>query len=539
MLKLVRAKLANGGLAPTFEKLRSSERQALKSFYDNDGAILLWVMRSGLTDGARTTMAEFGKANFYGLRSRDYAVSRAETENQTPVGLAEIELKLSAIALLYARHAKGGQATAHTLGSQLAFTPATVSPLNILVSLVNAPDRPAYLRSLHPQHRQFQMLRRKLAQLMQIGASGDLEKLPSGPALKKGMTHPHVANLRERLKYFGQNTKPPSDDRERFDTALDLAVKSFQRKQGLSADGVVGRRTRIALDGRNSNRLIAKIILNMERWRWLPDELGGTANIYVWANIPELRVRAVKEGKVVFSQKAIVGQVGHKTPVFSDEMEWIEIHPTWFIPASIKVSDILPSLRRPTSTVMGRYNLRVDCGRFGKNYKTIDWKNIDINKCNFTQPPGPKSVLGDFKFKFPNRHSVYMHDTHDRRLFSRSKRTFSHGCVRVKKPRLLAEVLLSHDKGLTSERVGEILAGPKVLHKEILERPVPVHLTYFTLMFDRDGKLQAFPDYYGHDRRLEAALSGGIKRPAKRRERKHKISAKSQTSGWGGALFSD
>jgi len=309
----------------------------------------------------------------------------------------------------------------------------------------------------------------------------------------------------------------------------------------LAADGIPGAGTRRIINGRTPDQLLTKILMNMERWRWLPDELGGKAGIYVWANIPELRVRAIKGSETVFSERAIVGQTTHKTPVFSDEVEWIELHPTWFVPNSIKVSDILPSLKRPTSTVMERYNLRVNCGRHGSNYKAIDWHTIDIRQCSFTQPPGKTSVLGDFKFKFPNKHSVYMHDTHDRSLFKHKQRTFSHGCIRVQRPRQLAETLLNHDKGMTSEQIGEILDGPKQLHKEEFNQPIPVHITYFTVLFDDQGKFTSWPDYYDHDKRLAAALTGKSQNIAKASAPAEKVLRKKRTpkksTSWWDGLF--
>ena len=253
---------------------------------------------------------------------------------------------------------------------------------------------------------------------------------------------------------------------------------------------------------------LVKILINMERWRWLPADLDGDAGIYIWANIPDYRVRIVKQGKLEFSERVIVGKTNKRTPVFSDELEWIEIHPTWYVPNSIKVEDILPSLRRPTSRVMTRYHLKLHCGRHGSDPKSIDWNSVDIRKCSISQPPGNKSVLGDFKFKFPNKHDVYMHDTPTKGLFKRATRTFSHGCVRIQNPRRMAEILLAHDKQMSSERLGEILAGPRRLHKEDLNRHVPVHITYFTAVFSDDGKFTTRPDIYGHDKRLAQVLMG-------------------------------
>ena len=503
ILESVRAQLAEGKL-----KLSANTTAALSKFYADVQRQPLWTVESGLSVRGQTVAKELAQAADHGLDAKDYRVPELEGEAATPEQVASLEINLTAAVLRYAKHAQGGRLSRKQAGSQLTHTPIVSPPEEILSKLVEQDDASFYLRSLHPTHPQFAALRAKLKEARSGDGKQAGPKIPAGPVLRVGVTHAQVKLLRQRLGLMKAGNSEPDDEAQTFDDALKQAVMAFQKKSGLAEDGVVGAGTRKVLNGQSPERLINKLLINMERWRWLPDDLDGTADIYVWANIPELRVRIVRNGKMVFSERTIVGQVQNKTPVFSDKMEWIELHPTWFVPASIKVADILPSLRRPTSTVMERYNLRVNCGALGSNYKNIDWKTVDISKCNFTQPPGKNSVLGDFKFKFPNKYSVYMHDTHDRSLFRNARRTYSHGCVRIKNPRRMAEILLDHDKGITPERIGKILAGPKVLHKETLNKPVPVHMTYFTASIDDEGRLKMWPDYYGHDRQIALALTG-------------------------------
>jgi L,D-transpeptidase YcbB len=508
--------------APSLTKrLTSSEREALETFYGAPGRAAVWVSSAGRTAKAQGLVAELRKAGDYALRAADYKVPAEDPQKQTPEALAKIELALSAAALTYARHAKGGRTSPDQVGAQLTYTPETMEPSQVLAELASNADAAAYLRSLHPRSSQFRLLRKKLMQLRHGQAAGGGPRIPDGPVLKAGVSHAQVALLRKRLDVSGGEGAA-----DRFDAGVDEAVKAFQRENGLVADGIVGASTRRVLNGSSPDKLMAKIINNMERWRWLPDDLGGAAGIYVWVNIPELRVRAIANGRIVFSEKAIVGQVTHQTPVFSDAVEWIEIHPTWFVPDSVKVDDILPSLRRPTSTVMERYDLKMNCGRHGSDPKKIDWTKVDIRKCSFSQPPGKSSVLGDFKFKFPNRHSVYLHDTHDHSLFKNSGRTYSHGCVRVENPRRLTKVLLGHDKGMTPEAVDAIVDGPERLHKEALKRPVPIHITYFTMLFGFKDGYKIAPDYYGHDARLTAVLSGKSQTVAEASARPAKAASK-------------
>ena len=536
-IKSIRASLEDGTM-----KLGEKAKAALVAFYGGADRTPLWVDDSGLTARANALLKELANADEHGLASKAYVVSGLSEDLSSNQARAAAEIKITTAVLRYARHAQGGRLSKKEAGSQLTHTPIVSAPEEILAELAGQNDAAFYLRSLHPTHPQFAELRAKLKEARGGGNKQAGPKIPEGPVLKSGVSHAHVKLLRQRLGLLQDGDTMPDDDAQKFDDAVEQAVMAFQKKSGVSEDGVVGAGTRKVLNGQSPERMISKLLINMERWRWLPDNLDGDADIYVWANIPELRVRIVKSGKTVFAERTIVGQIHNKTPVFSDKMEWIELHPTWFVPASIKVADIVPSLRRPTSTVMERYNLRVNCGALGSNYKAIDWKTVDVSKCSFTQPPGKKSVLGDFKFKFPNKYSVYMHDTHDRSLFRNARRTYSHGCVRIRNPRRMAEILLDHDKGITSERIGKILSGPQVLHKETLNKPVPVHMTYFTASIDDEGRLKMHPDYYGHDRRISLALTGkAFANPAatassKRKPRKVKKKAKKK-EGWANNIF--
>lgn len=476
---------------------------ALKAFYGKLPASSVWVDENGPTPAGKAAHAEIARADDYGLDPGDFALPSLDGAKSDPEQLARIELQMSRAVLLYARHAGGARVKPGAAGSQLRKTPPLPDPADVLERISSESDPAAYLRSLHPAHPQFEALRQRLLTLRKAKDEKTRAAVPKGPVLRKGTSHEHVALLRKRLAM----TEAKGDARK-FDAAVEAAVKKFQRDNALSSDGVVGAGTRRALNGNTSEAQLVKILINMERWRWLPAEMGAEAGIYVWANIPEYRVRIVRKREIVFSERVIVGKVDKQTPVFSDKIEWIEFHPTWYVPNSIKVDDILPSLRRPTSQVMKRYHLRLNCGRHGSNPATIDWNSVDIRKCSVSQPPGAKSVLGDFKFKFPNKHDVYMHDTPTKRLFSRTTRTFSHGCVRIRNPRRMAEILLEHDKQMSSTRVAQILAGPRSLHKEDLNRHVPVHITYFTAIFDDKDTFLSRPDIYGHDKRLAQALLG-------------------------------
>ncbi|MBX9588449.1 MAG: L,D-transpeptidase family protein [Hyphomonadaceae bacterium] len=261
-----------------------------------------------------------------------------------------------------------------------------------------------------------------------------------------------------------------------------------------------------------SAHTIRRIVANMERWRWMPDELG---DFHVWNSVPEQMTRVVDKGRVVLSERIVVGRSNTPTPVFSADMQFIIFHPSWGVPPGMKASELWPQLRNTgggwfsskplASAVLASHGLHVSRAGRPVDPDSIDWANVDIRGFDFVQPPGPRNVLGIVKFRFPNRHDVYMHDTPERHLFGGAVRAFSHGCMRVQNPVHLAEVLLAKDKGWSAGEVqGYVRRGGEIR----LTRPIPVHTTYFTVVVDDDGKVATFADVYGLDARVASALEG-------------------------------
>ena len=253
--------------------------------------------------------------------------------------------------------------------------------------------------------------------------------------------------------------------------------------------------------GANPRRLLA----NLEQWRWMPQELG---DYYVWVNVPEFTIRVVSGGKVVHSERVIVGKVDTQTPIFSDEMEQVIFHPFWGVPDSIKQNEVLPSLRG-NGAVLAKHNLRVQIGGRDVDPRSVDWSKADIRKAHVYQPPGRDNVLGVVKFRFPNKHDVYMHDTPTKSLFQQNVRAYSHGCMRVQNPVRLAELILAEDRQMSSDRVRAMTVPGAPENNQInLTRRVPVHITYFTASVDDDGQVKTFADLYGHEERIGLGLEG-------------------------------
>lgn len=508
------------GEAPASTEYGRHVQKSLAGFYSARASRPLWVTRDGLNARAKAAIAEIERADQYGLEPKKFKLPTlaAGTDHANPptAELARAELMLSHAVLTYAWHAKGGRVDPRKLSRNLDRGPTPPDPGEVMVAMASADDAAAFLRGLHPKHAQFEKLRQKYNALRRGRSANERITIPPGPKLEQGVTHSQVALLRKRLNV---HTPTKTGNPEFFDAKLADAVRAMQKAHGLKVDGVVGNGTRRALNRRISNgEKVQRLLINMERWRWMPENLGGDAGQYVWVNIPEFRVRVVQDGKIKLTERVITGKVTHQTPVFSDEMEWVEFHPVWYVPNSIKIKEILPYLKN-SDRILERHDLRMRCprgvGRTGGGgvFGGGSWSG-DIRRCSFTQPPSAKNVLGFFKFKFPNKHSVYLHDTPQRYLFVNGVRTFSHGCVRVRNPQRLAELILGKDQGMTASRISAIVKGPRVTRQQILKKRVPVHITYFTARVTDSGKLVFFGDYYGHDRRIGLALNGKATRVA-------------------------
>ena len=342
-------------------------------------------------------------------------------------------------------------------------------------------------------------LKAKLAELR--GRSGETEtvQIPHGKVLrvqKKPMEDPRVPLLRERLHL------PTDGTNAQYDAQIADAVKEFQKHKGLAASGVLEKATVDALNGRSRNRDIDAIISNMERWRWLPRDLGKA---YVMVNVPDFSLKTVHNGTTVFKTRIVVGKPATPSPSFSAQIENILVNPTWHVPESIIYGEYLPALAQDPG-VLARMGLVVERGADGR---------IAIR-----QPPGERNALGRIKFNFPNRFHVYLHDTPDKKLFEHEKRAFSHGCMRVQNPAQFGEVLASiaiPQERYTAERLTRMFGGGEQWLK--FKAPIPVHLTYMNAYVDEHGKLVVREDLYGYDGRVQAALRGEYIAIAERSQR--------------------
>ncbi|MGD9501129.1 MAG: murein L,D-transpeptidase [Methyloceanibacter sp.] len=507
----------------TATKTKLSEQGALVEFYAAPEQRPLWVDENGLTERGKAIVAEIEAADDYGLRARDYALpapdSFAPASSNATEWLADAEIKISYAVLGYARDARGGRIVPERVSPNLDPSLALPNPSEVIDSIAIRADPAAYLRSFQPDHPQFEALRQKLLELRGRKAEtpNHALEIPDGPILRIGVEHEQVALLRQRLEIPAEGPDGAPVIATNFDEQVAESVRRFQLAHGALPDGVVGPGTRQLLNGGPSpatgnSAQIRTILVNMERWRWLPRDLGA---FYVTVNIPEFMLRVAGDGGSVYATRVVVGKPNTPTPVLSNEMQTVVFGPYWHVPTSIKVDEIRPYLREEASwffrssrwntSVLKRHGLGIRYGGREVDPDSVDWNQVDIRTLELYQPPGPDNVLGRVKFVFPNKHDVYMHDTQQKNLFAAPVRAESHGCMRVQNPGELAAIIMKHDQGWSEGRT--FTAFETGYDQQIgLKQRIPVHVTYFTLKVNDDGSLSTYGDIYGHDPRMAAAL---------------------------------
>jgi len=462
-------------------RLSPKEREAVRAFYAQAERPLAWARDGAFTQAAMGAMARLKAADEDGLDPAEYPLPDVRLRKEAPPEQwAEADLKLSASVIRYARDARGGRIDPSRLSALVTPKLALPDAGEVLRKVASAKNPNAALASYNPQHAGYRALKEQLADLRASHPTQPSVRVPKGPALRVGMKDPRVPLIRARFNL------DDGDDRTVYDKRLASAVAAFQKEKGLPTNGILNAQTVAALSGPSPARREAELIANMERWRWLPENLGER---HVMVNVPEYRLRLMDGGKVAHETRVIVGKEQSQTPIFSEDMKYLVVNPSWTIPPSIMKKEILPGLANDPDYAAKR------------GYKVIRKGGRVIVQ----QPPGERNALGFVKFMFPNQHAVYLHDTPNRNLFSAAKRAFSHGCVRVEKPFELAEFIMGEDSKWNEKRLrGLIGKGERTV---FLPKPLPVHLAYFTLKVDEKGSLKSFPDLYGLDQKVQAALN--------------------------------
>jgi L,D-transpeptidase YcbB len=477
---------------------RRGERAAVEKFYGSRDYAPLWTQSGGLTENARGAIARLKDAASDGLNAADYPVPDF-TSATSPDALAEADLKLTSSVLDYARQAQSGRMHWSQVSGDIQYPEHPTDPTEVLTNVTTAKDASIALDSYNPPQKLYKALKAKLAELR---GEGDVAmiRIGDGPVLKytragkkqpatEVMQDPRVPQLRTKLGV----TENPDDNH--YDAKVAEAVQRFQESVDIKATGVLDERTVNALNSPKRDKQVDTVLVNMERWRWLPRDLGAPSlgDAYVILNVPDYTLKVMQRGAQVWTTRVVAGKPGiHATPLLTETMKYITVNPTWNVPPSIVYNEYLPALQQDP-TVLDRMGLRLEHNRDGS--------------VHISQPPGEANALGRVRFNFPNKFLVYQHDTPDKYLFAKDERAFSHGCMRVQYPDQYASVLLNiamPNEHYTPEKIRSMYGSSEIDLK--FPTPIPVNITYQTAFVDDAGKLQIRRDVYGRDATMIALL---------------------------------
>jgi L,D-transpeptidase YcbB len=471
---------------------------AIKRSYATNDFQPLWSFEGKASLQQLALRRRMDAAADLGLDPAAYAIPASTLSGPKDVAeRAAADVAFSRTVALFVTHLASGRIRPADVSRLITLEPERPDIGKALVELSRTAGVALRLSRYEPQHRDYAALKAELARLRATSEGPVAAPIPTGPALKPGGSDARVPLLRRRLAVSG-----PSTD-EVYDKALVAAVKEFQASQGLTGDGILGPRTLAALNGVSREADIEAISANLERWRWMPRDLGG---FHVLVNVPEFTLRVVENGGVTHQTRAVVGAPEHPTPTFSHVMDHLVVNPFWHVPTSIVTNEMLPEIRRNPAGYFAKRGYQVLARNGGKmrvvDPSKIEWGMINPRTFRIRQAPGDANALGRIKFMFPNQHAVYLHDTPSKALFKKDYRAYSHGCVRVEEPLALAEVLLARAapewNAATIER---LYGGPE--RRINLGTPVPVHLAYFTRSVDEAGNLLRFEDVYGYDEKMQ------------------------------------
>ncbi len=500
-------------------------RPSLLRLYSDSATVPLWFSHGVLTQQGGLLMTELRGAATRGLRATDYdaesiarglADVRSSTSATPDTTVLRADAWLTLSALRFVDHAHRGRVDPRALGFALDSQHERHDFAPLVASLSRTSSVQRTIDSIEPPFARFRALKVLLSRYMALAADSTLRDLPGTRAtVRPGDAWTGAARLRRLLVALGDLPDAPAagtpTDTNRFDSVLANGVKRFQRRHGLDADGNLGPATLAQLRVPLARR-VTQIELAMERWRWLPDI---TSPRFVVVNIPAFRLyafdRTADDQRPVRRMDVIVGSAYRRrhTPVFTGEMRFVVFHPYWDVPPSIARNEEIPRLRRDPAYAERQGFEIVRGGDVGATVYPMTSANLQRvadGTLRLRQRPGPGNALGPVKFVFPNQFNVYLHGTPAQSLFERTRRDFSHGCIRTSDPAGLAEFVLKGQSGWDRARIDRTMLEDSGMLRVTLDRAVPVYILYVTVMTDDAGMPLFYPDLYGHDGALARAL---------------------------------
>ena len=491
-------------------------QHALVEYYTDHLFKPVWSKKGQLTAQAHQLIETLAHANEQGLNPANYhrlAIAEQMRTLQRPLDrtdrikkLVDMDLLLSDAFLTYSLHLLQGQINPETLESKWEVPQQGVNIISTLYDVEAGDSITPLLNHLIPKQPGYRLLLKALADYRRIKTQGGWKRVSAGYKLLQGDISPRIIQLRKRLAATGDLGSQYDTDSEVFDEPLEQAVKRFQRRHGLEVDGIVGPATLRALNVPVEGR-IDQLLANLERWRWLPADLGSR---YIMVNIAGFELYFVKNNQIVLKMPVVVGKTYRETPVFYGKMTYLVINPSWNVPNSIAVKDKLPLIQK-NPHYLQKHHMKLYQG-WGADAREIDplsvnWARVSPNyfPYHIVQSPGPENALGKIKFMFPNKYNVYMHDTSEPWLFNKTERSFSSGCIRVGKPYALADQVLENNTRLDRADITATFNqdGTKIIS---LKHPIPVYILYWTAWVDESGAVNFRRDIYGRDEELIRAL---------------------------------
>lgn len=478
-----------------------ADHPGLADFYGTNGLKPVFTGAAGAARRAALIEA-LGQAASHGLPPTRYRQAALRTLDREGADTVEEEIRFARAFADWSRDVSGGILDPRRVEPGIKREVQRPRTGDLLRAFAAAADLVAMLAALPPQDARYEALRQALARQSQLVAPGDAPRVAEG-LWREGTSDPAVAALRVRLASVGFAAAPMGSPLT-YDGALAQAVAAYQKAAGLPADGVAGPRT-VARLNRGTGPEAEAILVALERMRWMR---GHDLNArHVWVNLPEFNARIYENGREVFETRVVIGKANREfeTPEFSETMKYMVVNPRWNVPRSITVKEYLPRLQANRHAV-GHLDVVDGAGNVIARDR-IDFRKYSAKTFPYRmrQKPSDDNALGQVKFMFPNPWNIYLHDTPTKHLFNQSSRAYSHGCIRVGRPVDLAHELLKGQVESPEAVFSKALKSGRETYLN-LRPPVPVHLVYFTAFPDESGQIRRFPDIYGRDALVHAAL---------------------------------
>lgn len=482
----------------------------LPKLYEKYNYQLIWTN----PDSVKQLIDAIKNSYYDGLTSEDYHLSLIQQLQETatrsdPAKQAKLDLILTDSLVRLGYHLLFGKVDPESLDSSWNMSrKLELGPILMVSSAaIDKGNITRLIDSFRPQIGFYQGLKQALANYLKIRAKGGWPQIPAGEKLKSGMTSPRVIIIRQRLVV---TTDMPATNMEStlFDDDVETSIKKFQLRHGIEADGIVGKVTLAAMNVPVQAR-IDQLRVNLDRARWISHDLPKE---FVMVDIAGFNVKYISGGNEIWKTRAMVGTTYRKTPVFRDQIRYIEFNPTWTIPPTILRKDSLPKIKRDPETLRKENMVVLNQQGSSIDPTTIDWSQYPDKVFPYLirQQPGPKNALGRVKFMFPNKHNVYLHDTPNKSGFNRAERTFSSGCIRIEDPLYFAELLLADKPGWDREKINAAVESRKTIRIN-LTKPLTVMLLYWTAEVDNEYRVVFNQDIYNRDSTVLAGLNDNFK----------------------------